>query len=132
MKNSFHMTVYKHNHDLHIRPVGDFNGSSALELLNLLHDQYDGKGRVFIDTARLCEVCPFGTKTFQCRLDRCRIPVHRLCFQGEKGSAIAPDGSVILKKPDHTKCPGKGNCKTCKCREKADVMLPLNHPPYKY
>lgn len=98
MNNRFHVGFKKINEDLYVRPTGDFNGSTALELINLLCKQYSGKGQVFIDTCGLREICSFGCSTFQHYVHRIRLPLRRLFFKGHKASEIAPKGSTILLK----------------------------------
>jgi hypothetical protein len=95
MSANFRVQFKKSNGDLHIQTRGDFDGSSAWELINIIHDEYDGKGRVFIDTRNLGEIHPFGRNTFLCRLNFGILSADRLCFTGEKGFEIAPRGSRI-------------------------------------
>ncbi len=96
MSINFQVVFEKNNGNLHVNPKGDFDGNSAWELVNLLHEQYDGKGRVFIDTKNLCKICPFGCTTFQCQLNLSRIPADQLFFSGKKGYDIAPEGSKVI------------------------------------
>ena len=96
MSTNFKVEFKKSSEDLHLHVSGDFDGSSAWELLNLIHEKYDGKGRVIINTQNLCEIYPFGCSTFQCRLHLCRLPANRLFFKGEKGFDIAPCQSTVL------------------------------------
>lgn len=96
MNTNFHLAFRKENGNLHVIPRGDFDGSSASELVNLLHDQYDGKGRVFIETNQLRRMHAFGCSTFQCRLNKRRIPADRLTFRGTKGYEMAPAGSCVV------------------------------------
>jgi len=112
MNTPFQIQFNETDNSLRIQPEGDFDGASAWELVNLLHDRYKGQSAVVIDTSRLRQVHPFGCATFKCRLDLSRVPAERLCFEGDKGSAIAPDGSkVIAGKPCHC----NGRCAQCKC-----------------
>ena len=113
MSNNFHVEFEKSDGDLHVRPSGDFDGSSAWELVNLLHEQYDGQGRVYIDTGNLTALNPFGCSTFQCRLNRKHLPFERLHFKGEKGAEIAPKGSNVMKATRNHRC--CGNCANCTC-----------------
>lgn len=96
MSRNFQVAYKKSNGNLHVSPKGDFDGSSAWELVNLLHEHYDGKGQVFIETDDLRTMCPFGCSTFQCRLNLRRIPAERIFFKGEKGFEIAPKGSRVI------------------------------------
>ncbi|PID40167.1 MAG: peptidylprolyl isomerase [Proteobacteria bacterium] len=113
MSSNFHIDFKKNNGNLHVQPSGDFDGNSAWELVNLLHEQYDGQGKVYIDTDNLKEVCPFGCTTFQCRLNRRHLPFERLHFKGEKGTEMAPEGSNFQKKRSGHRC--CGNCTGCTC-----------------
>ncbi len=118
MSNNFQVAFKKSNGDLHVHPTGNFDGSSAWELINLLHEQYTGKGQVFIDTHRLRNMCPFGCSTFRCRLDKNKLPANRLFFKGEKGYEIAPKGSKVIVPPEKHECRCNGNCTDCPCAGK--------------
>jgi hypothetical protein len=113
MSSNFQVEYKKSNGNLHVHPSGDFDGSSAWELVNLLHEQYDGQGQVYIDTGSLKELCPFGCSTFQYRLNRQQLPFERLYFKGEKGEKMAPKGSNVMKSSPKHRC--RGNCANCKC-----------------
>ena len=99
MSAKFHIKLKRNNGNLHLRVAGIFDGSSAWQLVNLLHKKYDGKGQVFIDTNGLRDIYPFGCSTFQCQLNPRRLPANRLVFKGEKGLEIAPDGSKVIVAP---------------------------------
>lgn len=118
MSTNFQVAFKKSNGNLHVHPTGNFDGSSAWELINLLHEQYTGKGQVFVDTHGLREICPFGCSTFQCRLNQSRLPADRLFFKGEKGYEIAPEGSNVIVAPEKHKCRCNGNCANCHCAKK--------------
>jgi hypothetical protein len=113
MSNNFQIEIKKSNGNLHVHPRGDLDGSSAWELVNLLHEQYDGHGRVVIETGNLGELCPFGCSTFQYRLNRQHLPFERLYFKGDKGAAMAPRGSHIMKAKHKHRCCGR--CADCNC-----------------
>jgi hypothetical protein len=115
MNTPFQIQFDQHNGDLHVHPQGDFDGASAWELLNLLHDQYRGQGNIIIDTSRLRQIHPFGRTTFQCRLNRKQLPADRLFFTGEKGLELAPEGCKVIDATGRHACRCHGNCKQCKC-----------------
>ncbi|PIE68771.1 MAG: peptidylprolyl isomerase [Deltaproteobacteria bacterium] len=118
MSSQFRMTHRESHGNLHIRSEGVFDGHSAWELINLITNAAKDSGRIFIDTNRLEEVCPFGCHTFKTRMDFGIIPSSRLYFKGPKGFELAPDGSRViivptakkagkrLDKPFRMACPG--------------------------
>ncbi|MBF0377735.1 MAG: HD-GYP domain-containing protein [Desulfamplus sp.] len=132
MNTSFEIESRISNGNLHLYPKGDFDGSSACELLNFIHDRYSGKGKVFIDTNHLHRLCSFGCDTFRCGLNSSLLPPDRIFFKGKNGFEIAPNGSRVIvasenKKDEHQnsihkdrehKC--SGNCKNCKCSHKRE------------
>ncbi len=117
MSIHFQVTFRKNNGNLHVSPKGDFDGSSAWELVNLLQEQYEGTGRVFINTKNLRKVCSFGCRTFKCNIHLSRVPVNQLFFKGEKGFEIAPNGSKVIVPFKKLPCRCNGNCSNCRCSE---------------
>ncbi len=115
MSANFQIESKTSNGDLHLKPRGDFDGSSAWELLNLIHDKYNGKGRVFIDTNHLNQICSFGCNTFRCGLNFSLLPADRIFFKGRKGFEIAPNGSKVIVTPQAKKHHCTGDCKNCRC-----------------
>lgn len=115
MSANFRLGFQKRDGILFIDPKGDFDGSSACELANLIHDQYDGKGNVVIDIQQLKHLCPFGCDTFKCRFRMCRVPADRLLIRGERGRAIAPKGCRIQERTDKKGHLCSGCCKNCRC-----------------
>ena len=69
--------------DLNLR--GDFDGSSAKELINVLENSQAGINRIIIDTNGLRNIHPFGKGVFQKDFPKInRSPVH-VFFKGDKG-----------------------------------------------
>ncbi len=117
MSTDFQIEVKKSNGNLHVSPRGVFDGNSAWELVNLLDEQYDGKGRVIIDTHNLRDMCPFGCSTFRCHLNQKKLPSNRIYFKGEKGYEIAPKGSKVFVSTKNHRCQCNGNCVNCPCSQ---------------
>jgi hypothetical protein len=133
MNTDFRISLKYSNGNLHIKPEGDFDGNSAWQLVNSMHANYSGHGRIYIDTNRLGEICPFGSQTFQCRLNKRRVPADCITFIGEKASVLAPEGCRVIPPPDlHTTCRCNGKCKICQCVQQerpAQTDIP-NLPSY--
>jgi hypothetical protein len=115
MSTNFQVAFKTHNGNLHVHPSGDFDGSSAFQLIRLLDQKYDGKGEVVIDTRKLRNVFPFGSNTFQGNLNLSRIPKDRLSFSGEKGYDLAPEGYKVIETSQKHTCGCSGNCENCAC-----------------
>ena len=118
MSANFQIDFKHENGELFVDPVGDLDGSSACELINLLVEQYDGHGRVHIDTRRLRHLCPFGCSTFRCQFYRSRVPVERLLLKGENSRALAPDNSHVHGPGTPHACQCNGRCTHCRCAER--------------
>ena len=68
MSTDFQMNYHHNKDNLHVKMQGIFDGNSAHELLNLFLREYRCGGRVFVDTAGVSEVLPFGSKVLQARV----------------------------------------------------------------
>ena len=68
MSTDFQMNYHHNKDNLHVKMQGIFDGNSAHELLNLFLREYRCGGRVFVDTAGVSEVLPFGSQVLQARL----------------------------------------------------------------
>lgn len=119
--SSFEIHFRRGHGNLHVRPKGRLDRRAAEELLDLLHNRYDGAGLVFVDTAALEDVQPLAADTFRSTIESdAVIPIHRLLFKGIKGFDIAPPGCRVLVTP-HKRCSGgKGNCSGCSCHSGPD------------
>ena len=68
MANNFHMFTHKTTETLHVKLTGDFDGSSASELINTLSDNQNRYYQIFINTTELNNIHPFGQDVLQSRL----------------------------------------------------------------
>ena len=106
MSTDFQMNYHHNKDNLHVKMQGIFDGNSAHELLNLFLREYRCGGRVFVDTAGVSEVLPFGSKVLQARLCQTPVPASQLFFKGENGFNMAPSGSRVLIVPPRKKKSG--------------------------
>ncbi len=125
MAKPFEIKLKRVGNNLHLRPKGDLDGSSAMQLVNALHEHYNGVGRVYIDTDALGSIFPFGVQIFQKQLNPAHLPLNRLLFVGKKGLAIAPKGSKVIVASEKHVCRCNGKCTECRCSAKSTI-LPLN------
>ena len=95
MAPNFKIFSHQNSDNLHLKLSGDFDGSSAYELIHKLEKYNGSKSRVFIHTCTLSSVHPFGLNVFR-KNGSIKKLSQRLTFTGEYGAAIAPQGSNTL------------------------------------
>jgi anti-anti-sigma regulatory factor len=94
MALNFKIICHKNSENLHLKLMGDFDGSSAYELIDTLK-KYSGIARkVFIHTCSLSSVHSFGLDVFQKNYDIKKLS-RALTFTGEYGESFAPQGSML-------------------------------------
>jgi hypothetical protein len=96
MASSFRIVMHENSENLHLRLVGDFDGSSACELLEVLKDRAHAVQKVFVHTSGLGEIHPFGQGIFEKRTSELRKELQKIYFTGNKAQLIAPDEGLCL------------------------------------
>ena len=81
-KNFRIISTEKNNHLVRLQLLGDFDGTSAHELINALHKYLASYPKVAIDTEGLKSVNAFGLDVFSIRLKLLRRPHVRIVFNG--------------------------------------------------
>ena len=83
MACNFHMFTHKTTDTLHIKLTGDFDGSSASELANVLATQQEKYYQIFINTSELKHIYPFGVEVLQHELPGIENHRPRFIFIGK-------------------------------------------------
>jgi hypothetical protein len=83
------MFSYQTRDSFHLILEGDFDGSSAYELLETLKKYGNGFYQIYIDTNDLKTIYPFGREVFQKKLGIFKQKLNNLVFLGENGHKIA-------------------------------------------
>ncbi|QTA93118.1 hypothetical protein [Desulfonema magnum] len=91
MATNFRILSHRKRNNLHLKLTGDFDGSSAYELINKLEANCGSVVRIFIHTGSLKTIYPFGQKVFQNKLSVPSSEVSKLIFTGENGDKISPE-----------------------------------------
>jgi len=92
MASNFRISAHKNSDNLHLKLTGDFDGSSALQLLNVLKKSTDnGVYKIIIHTSRLANIYPFGRDTFHKNLQELNGKTRLFRYTGEKAQQIAPE-----------------------------------------
>ena len=93
MSKNFRISMHRNSAGLHLKLEGDFDGSSACELLNVLRKNPSHPDRVFIHTNCLKNIYPFGRDLFRRNLSEVNGQQTPITFTGEKAGQIAPEKS---------------------------------------
>jgi anti-anti-sigma regulatory factor len=91
MASNFQIYSFKTKNSLHLKLTGDFDGSSAYDLIHTLTKQGKGVYEIFIDINDLNSIHPFGREVFQKKLGDLKNQFHGISFVGRKGHRILAD-----------------------------------------
>jgi anti-anti-sigma regulatory factor len=91
MATNFHMFSYENKDGLHLNLEGNFDGTSACELLAILKKHENCFYQIFIDTNNLKTIDPFGKEVFQKKLSTFKQQSSHLVFIGENERKISPN-----------------------------------------
>ena len=95
MACNFKIIVHKNSDNLHLKLAGDFDGSSALQLINSLKTRKNRASRVFIHTSSLTDIYPFGKNVFENGLDSLEGQITSFVFTGEKANQLIPKSAKL-------------------------------------
>ncbi|MCF8143630.1 MAG: hypothetical protein K9N21_06885 [Deltaproteobacteria bacterium] len=84
MAYNFRILTHQNSENVHLKLMGDFDGSSACELLNALKTYSNRANRVFIHTDGLKDVDVFGKLVFQSDFSEISQQPGGFVFTGEK------------------------------------------------
>jgi hypothetical protein len=96
MASNFRISINRGSEILYLNLIGDFDGSSAFELLNVLNKRFNGIFKVIIHTASLKDVHHFGVETFRRHLSELKGHQPSIIFTGKHAEQIAPEKWVVV------------------------------------
>ena len=96
MASDFKILVHRNSENLHLRLTGDFDETSAHQLLNALEQNCADVRKIFVHTSCLRKIYPFAQELFQKNVYFMNGQSASLIFTGENGKQIAPEGSRFL------------------------------------
>jgi len=84
--------IFRHGNsdNLHLKLVGDFDGSSAMELVNTITGDIDGYNNIFVHTSGLSNVVDFGKDVFMRNCPSENGQSGKLTFTGEFNKSLTP------------------------------------------
>ena len=99
MASNFKILMHQRGENLNLILLGDFDGTSAFELLHVLKEKGHGVQRVIIDTNNLSKVYPFGQGVLEKRLSELGTDGQKLVFTGDKAALVSPQKNLVLHPP---------------------------------
>jgi len=96
MASDFRIFVHRSSDSLHLKLMGDFDASSAFEVLNILKKCTNGVFRVIIHTNSLKKIYPPGRDTFLKNLRDVNRGSFPILFTGKNACEIAPEKTRCL------------------------------------
>lgn len=97
MAANFKIVHRRKNGSLELQLKGDFDGTSACELLNVLDKDHNDFITLVIHTGGLKTIFPFGVDTFHNNLHVLKDRRLRLVFTGGNAATIAPERNHFLR-----------------------------------
>jgi hypothetical protein len=82
--------VHRNSENIHMKLSGDFDGSLAFELLNVLKENCNAASKIFIHTNCLGAVHSFGQAVFHKNLNFINNESTSLLFTGKYASQLTP------------------------------------------
>ena len=96
MASNFRIFVHRNSDSLHLELVGDFDGTSAFELLDTVKENGHGLRKVFINTSGLEAIYPFGAAVFEKNRSSLKGSSFQPLFTGENSQKIVPMEEICL------------------------------------
>jgi hypothetical protein len=95
MASSFKILTHKQKYCLHLELAGSFDGSSAMELINVLKKNGRQYNKIIVNTDRLKSIHPFGQEVFLSSLSGLNGIKKCLSFTGEYAGQVVPAKAPI-------------------------------------
>jgi ABC-type transporter Mla MlaB component len=83
MANNFKFLSNRIRDRIRLKLYGDFDGSSACELINVLKNYRNGSNQIFIDTNNLNAIHPFGMDVLKKHLSVLEININNIIITGK-------------------------------------------------
>jgi hypothetical protein len=90
MASNFEVSVDKKSEGFGLKLVGDFDATSAYELIYAIKKLPEDILKIFIHTDGLKDISPFGLDVFHRNMSPYDAQSNKLVFTGNKASHISP------------------------------------------
>jgi len=96
MALNFRLFHHLNSDTLFLRLVGDFDGSSALQLVNALNEHHGKVKKIIIHTNGLTSIHPFGLRVFQKKCVTNNLS-HKMTFTGKYSYQMESEENESLR-----------------------------------
>ena len=86
MASNFRVSTHRNSENIHLQLIGDFDGTSAHQLINVLEGNCKRANKVFIHTNSLRRIHPFGCNVFHNHLNTIKPPSMHILFTGDNAN----------------------------------------------
>ena len=93
MALNFRIMTHRNSDNLHLKLIGNFDSTSAYELLEVIEKDCPGNNRVVIHTSCLERIHSTGLEVFRHNISELNNQLIRLIFTGDHAAQLAPEGS---------------------------------------
>ena len=90
MAANFKLSLHETEDGIHMKMCGDFDGTSAYELIAALQDQSHKSNQVVIHTEDLGNIYSFGRGVFQNNLGILKKRPNKIIFVGKHKDSLIP------------------------------------------
>lgn len=97
MASNFKISANKNGDNLHLNLTGEFDGSSAMKLMNMLKKCGKRHPSIVINTSGLTSMNMFGQEVFRSNFSELNEIRHRLRFTGEHSDYFQPEKDALLR-----------------------------------
>jgi len=95
MSSNFNIFMYSNHEKVHFRLMGEFDGSSAWQLIHMIKQRGTGLRKLIIHTSGLSSYQAFGGEVFQKESDNFKDLCDDFIFTGEYGDKLMFPGSTL-------------------------------------
>ena len=96
MAVNFRISLNRGSDSLHLKLTGDFDGSSACEIINTLQENHNGIKRVIIHTDGVRHIYPFGRDIFYENSRKLNTHFSQIVFTGNNAKKITLEGKDVF------------------------------------
>ena len=90
MASNFKLFLHEAGDSIHMKLCGDFDGTSAYELITAIQNQAHRSNQVFIHTEDLGNIYSFGRSVFQNLLGVLKKQSKKIVFVGKHKTSLIP------------------------------------------